>query len=78
MGGGLRAVEHLRQVFVETHSVPVRDQVSFDRHWSRVDEDGKLLDADGADAAAKTLLDQLSWWASVPHDGREKTPYAVS
>ncbi|RFS82879.1 NADPH-dependent oxidoreductase [Actinomadura spongiicola] len=76
--GGLRAVEHLRQVFVETHSVPVRDQVGFDRHWSRLDEDGNLLDADGADAAAKTLLDQLAWWAGVLHDAREKTPYTVS
>jgi NAD(P)H-dependent FMN reductase len=77
MGGGLRAVEHLRQVFTETHSVPVRDQVSFDQHWTRIDEEGNLLDAEGADAAAKTLLDQLEWWGSVLHDAREETPYTV-
>ncbi|GAA4237385.1 hypothetical protein GCM10022254_49300 [Actinomadura meridiana] len=78
MGGGLRAVEHLRQVFSETHCVPVRDQVSFDRHWTRVDEEGNLIDADGADTAAKTLLDQLKWWGSVLHDARKETPYIAS
>ncbi|MGH3240582.1 MAG: NADPH-dependent FMN reductase [Spirillospora sp.] len=77
-GGGLRAVEHLRQVFVELHSVPVRDQVSFDQHWGLVDTDGRLLDPEGPDAAAKTLLDQLNWWASVLHDARRATPYTTA
>lgn len=77
MGGGLRAVEHLRQVFVETHSVPVRDLVSIDQHWSRVDEDGNLLDPDGPDAAAKTLLDQLGWWAGALRDARRAAPYTA-
>ncbi|WP_433473191.1 NADPH-dependent FMN reductase [Spirillospora sp. CA-142024] len=78
MGGGLRAVEHLRQVFTETHSVPVRDQVSFDQHWSRLDEDGRVLDAEGAEAAAKTLLNQLGWWATTLREARSTTPYTVA
>ncbi|MFC4052096.1 NADPH-dependent FMN reductase [Actinomadura syzygii] len=77
MGGGLRAVEHLRQVFVELHSVPVRDQVSFDQHWERIGDDGELIDADGPDAAAKALLDQLRWWAAALRDARRAAPYAA-
>ncbi|MFI0371126.1 NADPH-dependent FMN reductase [Actinomadura sp. 1N219] len=77
-GGGLRAVEHLRQVFTETHSVLVRDQISFDQHWELIGADGSLLDADGPDSAAKTLLDQLGWWASVLHDARCEMPYTAA
>ena len=75
-GGGLRAVEHLRQVFIEMHAVPVRDLVSFDNHWMRFGSDGALQDAEGPNVAAKTLLDQLEWWGSVLHDARQERPYA--
>jgi NAD(P)H-dependent FMN reductase len=74
-GGGLRAIEHLRLVLAEMHAVTIRDTVSFDNHWMRFDDDGELVEADGPNAAAKTLLDRLSWWATVLHEARQKSPY---
>lgn len=74
-GGGVRAVEQLRLVFAEMHSVTVRDTISFDRHWERFDADGALVDSDGPDGAAKVLLDQLAWWSGVLHDARRDRPY---
>ena len=47
MSGGLRAVEHLRQVFVELHAVTVRDAVSFHGVWGLFDTDGQPKDAAG-------------------------------
>ncbi|MEV0594815.1 NADPH-dependent FMN reductase [Nonomuraea cavernae] len=75
MGGGLRAVEHLRGVFAEMHAVTVRHTVSFDRPWERFGADERPVDPDGPGGAAKMLLDQLGWWGSVLHDARLATPY---
>ncbi|MFC9997049.1 NADPH-dependent FMN reductase [Nocardia sp. NPDC127526] len=74
MAGGLRAVEHLRQVFAELHAVTVRDTVSFHVAWDRFDNDGNALDPDSA-IAAKTMLDQLLWWAYTLRNGRAARPY---
>ncbi|MBF8185116.1 NAD(P)H-dependent oxidoreductase [Nonomuraea sp. K274] len=74
-GGGLRAAEHLRQVFGELHAVPIRNWISFDNHWTRFDADGRLIDSEEADGAAKALLDQLGWWSRALRDARLATPY---
>ncbi|MCL6667308.1 NADPH-dependent FMN reductase [Streptomyces panaciradicis] len=74
VSGGLRAVEHLRQVFAELHAVTVRDTVSF--HNARgAFEDGRPKDPTGPEAAAKTMLDQLVWWARGLREARERRPY---
>src|ERR671919_802151 len=44
IGGGLRAVEQLRQVFAELHTVTMRDAVSFHMAWELFDESGRPLD----------------------------------
>jgi NAD(P)H-dependent FMN reductase len=75
LAGGLRAVEHLRQVFAELHTVTVRDTVSFHGAWARFDADGHPNDPDGCGGAAKTMLDQLTWWARVLRDAKAITPY---
>jgi NAD(P)H-dependent FMN reductase len=62
MGGGLRAVEQLRQVFPEVQATTVRDTVSFHNFWQRFDGSGRLLDPAGPEQAATTMLDQLVWW----------------
>ncbi|MBH1933261.1 NAD(P)H-dependent oxidoreductase [Streptomyces sp. AV19] len=77
ISGGLRAVEHLRQVFAELHTVTVRETVSFPMAWEKFDEDGKPLDGTAANGAAKRLLDQLLWWGHALRDAREKIPYAA-
>jgi NAD(P)H-dependent FMN reductase len=77
-GGGLRAVEQLRLVFTEMHSVNIRDMVSFDQHWTRFDETGQLTDPDGPNTAARTLLDQLTWWAAALNSARQTAPYGLT
>lgn len=74
ISGGLRAVEHLRQVFAELHAVTVRDTVSFHNAGGSF-ADGRLKDPSGPDAAAKTMLDQLVWWGRVLRAGRAAQPY---
>jgi NAD(P)H-dependent FMN reductase len=77
LSGGLRAVEHLRTVFAELHSVTVRDTVSFHSAWERFDAQGAPVDPAGPNAAAKTLLDQLLWWAHALREARAARPYAA-
>ncbi|MBC2901650.1 NADPH-dependent FMN reductase [Streptomyces cupreus] len=77
LAGGLRAAEHLRQVFAELHAVTVRDTVSFHNAGAAFDDDGRLKDPTGPDAAAKTMLDQLEWWGSALREAKERRPYAA-
>ncbi|MYS95425.1 MULTISPECIES: NADPH-dependent FMN reductase [Streptomyces] len=76
LAGGLRAVEHLRQVFAELHAVTVRDTVSFHNAGASFDDAGTLHDPSGPDAAAKAMLDQLVWWGLALREARAKRPYA--
>ncbi|UFS94802.1 NADPH-dependent FMN reductase [Nocardia huaxiensis] len=76
IAAGLRAVEHLRQVFAELHSTTVRDTVSFPNCWDKFGPDGNPLDP-AAEVAAKTMLDQLAWWADALRTARTIRPYAA-
>ncbi|MFF3259744.1 NADPH-dependent FMN reductase [Streptomyces sp. NPDC002932] len=75
VSGGLRAVEHLRQVFAELHSVSIRDTVSFHNAGALFDDEGRHKDPAGADAAAKSLLDQLVWWGRALREAKKVRPY---
>ncbi|MGW3122999.1 NADPH-dependent FMN reductase [Streptomyces sp. NPDC001107] len=75
LSGGLRSVEQLRQVFAELHAVTVRDSVSFHNCWGQFDETGALKEPEAATLAAKTLLDQLTWWGKALSEARSRTPY---
>ncbi|HEY2059716.1 MAG TPA: NAD(P)H-dependent oxidoreductase [Amycolatopsis sp.] len=75
ISGGLRAVEHLRQVFAELHAVTIRETVSFHGAHGRFDENGSPKDAPATAVAAKALLDQLEWWARSLAQGRAARPY---
>ena len=77
MSGGLRAVEHLRQVFADLHAVSVRDSVSFHGVWTQFTPDGRLLEEEGARRAAHVMLEQLAWWAQALKAARERHPYAA-
>ena len=70
-------MEHLRGVFAEMHAVTVREQVSFANYWESLGEDGGFAGAAAADAAAKTMLGQLDWWARSLKEARERRPYAA-
>ncbi|SED72894.1 NAD(P)H-dependent FMN reductase [Streptomyces sp. 2131.1] len=75
VSGGLRAVEHLRQVFAELHTVSIRDTVSFHNAGARFDDEGRHRDPAGPDAAVKTLLDQLVWWGRALRAAKRAHPY---
>ncbi|MFP3991206.1 NAD(P)H-dependent oxidoreductase [Streptomyces sp. E11-3] len=77
ISGGLRAVEQLRQVFAELHSVTVRDTVSFHNAGAHFDDSGRHRDPAEADAAAKTMLDQLGWWARALRDAKAVRAYGA-
>lgn len=76
MSGGLRALEHLRAVFAELHTVTIRDVVSFHNPWLMFD-DGELRDPDQPNAAAKVMLDELSWFGRALRAARAEHPYAA-
>jgi NAD(P)H-dependent FMN reductase len=75
MSGGLRAVEHLRNVFTELHAIGIRDGVSFANAWDRFDAQGRLLEPEGSSKAMTTMLARLSWWAVALRNAREENDY---
>ena len=76
MAGGVRAVEHLRQIFAEFHSVGMKDVVIFPKILDHFDPDGKFApDLAGCNAAAKIMIDQLSWWARALREAKARRPY---
>ncbi|MEU4658375.1 NAD(P)H-dependent oxidoreductase [Streptomyces sp. NPDC023723] len=75
LAGGVRAAEHLRQVFAELHAVTIRDTVSFPNAGAAFDDAGLLKDPAGPDAAAKTMLDQLVWWGRALREAKAVRPY---
>ncbi|MCX4848147.1 NADPH-dependent FMN reductase [Streptomyces sp. NBC_00893] len=77
VSGGLRAVEHLRQVFAELHTVGIRETVSFHNAGALFDDEGRHQDPAGCDAAAKVLLDQLVWWGQAMRAAKAVRPYGV-
>jgi NAD(P)H-dependent FMN reductase len=63
-GGGIRAVEQLRQVVVELEMVPLRQQVAISRAYLAFDRDGRLNE-DWHAQDAEPLLTELAWWAGA-------------
>lgn len=76
ISGGLRAVEQLRLVFAELHTVTIRDAVSFAGAWEQFDSAGKLLEPERAGRSMATLLARLHWWALALRNARHATPYS--
>lgn len=70
VSGGLRAVEHLRQVFAELRAVTIRDTVSFHGPWGQFDAEGMLTEPAMAELATTTMLDDLVWWATALRDAK--------
>ncbi|MFJ5927748.1 NADPH-dependent FMN reductase [Kitasatospora sp. NPDC092948] len=75
MSGGLRAVEHLRQVFAELHGLSVRESLSFHNAWEAFGAQGAPGVGEDAEAAAKVMLDRLVWWGEALRAARAERPY---
>ncbi|PZG13224.1 NADPH-dependent FMN reductase [Nonomuraea aridisoli] len=71
--GGRHAVLHLENVLTELHAVTIRDGLAFPNYYTAW-QDGLPLDPE-ASGYAKTLLDQLAWWAGALRSARETVPY---
>jgi len=69
-GGGVRAVEQLRQVVVELEMVPLRQQVTIPNVYLAFDEEGALKDPAVADRQAAAVLDELGRWAAALRQAR--------
>lgn len=74
-GGGIRAVEQLRQVFGELHAVSLRDGMSFHGPGDYQHLSDEMADASSARIAAKAMFEQLSWWGNALSEARIKRPY---
>lgn len=77
VSGGLRAVEHLRQVFAELHAMTVRDVLSFAQAGGLFDGAGQPKDQEGSGAAAKSMLNQLEWWTGALREARGRSAYVA-
>jgi NAD(P)H-dependent FMN reductase len=75
VSGGLRAVEHLRQVFAELHAVTVQRTVSFHSARAQFDQQGLPNDPDRYARSAESMLNQLVWWTRALRDARAARPY---
>ncbi|WP_406440458.1 NAD(P)H-dependent oxidoreductase [Streptomyces sp. NBC_01613] len=71
--GGRHAVLHLENVLTELHAVTIRDGLAFPNYFTAW-QDGRPLDAE-APGYAKTVLDQLAWWAAALRSARNAAPY---
>ncbi len=68
---GLYAVEQLRGVFTELHTVTMRNGVGL----NLLHGDGHPLDGEAPEQAATTMLDQLVWWGLALREARAARPY---
>jgi NAD(P)H-dependent FMN reductase len=71
--GGRHAVLHLENVFTELHAVTIRDGLAFPNYYLNW-ENGRPNSSESA-GYAKTLLDQLAWWATTLRKARAAEPY---
>ncbi|MGZ3144791.1 NADPH-dependent FMN reductase [Lentzea chajnantorensis] len=71
LSGGLRAVESLRLVFAELYATTVRETVSFHGAKKCFTADGLPKEEEIADAAADTMLAELTWWARALRTARK-------
>jgi NAD(P)H-dependent FMN reductase len=71
--GGRHAVLHLENVLTELHAVTIRDGLAFPNYFTAW-QDGAPIDVAAA-GYAKTLLDQLAWWAGALRTARTAGPY---
>ncbi len=64
IGGGIRAIEHLAHVFVETESVPLRNTVVLPFVNNVFDGSGEPV-SPATDVSLQIMLDDLAWWSTA-------------
>jgi NAD(P)H-dependent FMN reductase len=69
IAAGVRAVEHLMDVAIESEMVPLRDTVLIPKLDTAFDENGAPVDP-MTDIAMTIVLDDLAWWGALLAKGR--------
>jgi NAD(P)H-dependent FMN reductase len=69
VAGGVRAIEHLAHVFIETESVPMRNSVVIPFVTNAFDDEGKPV-SPVTNVAADVMLDDLAWWSAALEKAR--------
>ena len=69
IGGGIRAIEHLVHVFVETEAVPLRNTVVIPFVRTAFGADGEPADPETG-IRLQVMLDDLAWWSSALEKAR--------
>ncbi|GAA2487678.1 NADPH-dependent FMN reductase [Winogradskya humida] len=64
IGGGIRSIEHLAQMFVETEAVPLRNATVLPFVNDAFDDQGQPVNP-MTSAALKIMLDDLTWWTAA-------------
>ncbi len=64
ISAGVRAVEHLMDIAIESEMVPLRDTVLIPRVGSAFDEQGVPVDP-MTEIAMTVMLDDLEWWGTL-------------
>jgi NAD(P)H-dependent FMN reductase len=67
--GGVRAIEHLAHVFIETESAPMRNSVVIPFVTNAFDEQGQPV-SPVTNVAADIMLDDLAWWSAALEKAR--------
>jgi NAD(P)H-dependent FMN reductase len=69
IGAGIRAIEHLAQVFIETEAVPLRNAVVIPFVRDAFGADGQPVSAE-TDIRLQVMLDDLAWWSTALEQAR--------
>ncbi|ASM71306.1 MULTISPECIES: NADPH-dependent FMN reductase [Roseobacteraceae] len=77
MGGGIRAVEHLRAVMPEVHATTIRNTISLHNVWGLFDDEGNFREPERYNKSVDAMFHQLIWWARALSEAKAKTPYAA-
>jgi NAD(P)H-dependent FMN reductase len=72
IGGGVRAVEHLRTVCSEVKMYDLRENLVLPNYWDNQDENGQYKFTDVHVKLAKQILDQTVFWATKLKPIREE------
>jgi NAD(P)H-dependent FMN reductase len=64
IGGGVRAIEHLAQVFIEAEAVPLRNAVVIPFVRTAFGADGEPVNPE-TNIRLQVMLDDLAWWSSA-------------
>jgi NAD(P)H-dependent FMN reductase len=64
IGGGVRAIEHLAQVFIEAEAVPLRNTVVIPFVRTAFGADGEPVNPE-TQIRLQVMLDDLAWWSAA-------------